>query len=316
MIRPFLSITVLLGCMSVAPLMAETDLEELNLQLLEQASNPESDFDTAISDAAEAGLAQGKLFQARLIHAMNTQDYDTLLNMAESIPQYADDFDVGFDPNGEGQYTFSSPHEVMGLYHTLVAVIAYQQGDEAAFETHYKEAAWEWPAWEQVFQLSSLVLQERSAEMMDQYVAGLTLPMDLPLRDLDGEPTTLGALMEGKKAVLMDFWASWCGPCMALMPELQNKSDLFGPQGVFVVGVNTDDSDPLTKAAQVKDQKEMDMPWLVEAEGQPLSKLLNITSIPRMVLVSPEGKILYNDHPADPRLYEVLAELGVGGHAE
>jgi len=316
MIRSFLSLSALCGCFAGLPLMGQSDLDLLQSQLIEAASDAESDFDSVFAEAESGGVEEGKLFQARLIHAMNTQDYLNLLALSDDIPEHMASFDIGFDPQGEGDFVFSSPHEVMGLYHTLKAVVAYQDGDMATFETHYKEAAWEWPAWEQVFQLSSFVFKERTDELMRDYMANMTVSLDLELRDLDGNATTLGALMEGKKAVLLDFWASWCGPCMSLMPELQKKSDLFGPQGIHVIAVNTDEEEPLIKAAQVKESREMDMPWLSEMDGAPLSQLLNIDSIPRMVLISPDGKVLYNDHPADPRLYEVLATLGVEGHVE
>ena len=131
------------------------------------------------------------------------------------------------------------------------------------------------------------------------------------MRQLNGEPIVLGDLFKGQKAVLLDFWASWCGPCLQLMPELQKKANSLPQQGVYVAAVNTDNEDPLTKAREVKESRMMDMPWLVEAEGEPLSSALMIDSIPRMILIAPDGQVLYNGHPMDPGLGAALAELGV-----
>jgi hypothetical protein len=75
-----------------------------------------------------------------------------------------------------------------------------------------------------------------------------------------------------------------------------------------VVGLNTESNASI--AAKVKQQKNISLPWLVEPKGEPYSGLLNIDSIPRMVLVSPEGKVLYNGHPSDPALKEALAKIG------
>ena len=140
-------------------------------------------------------------------------------------------------------------------------------------------------------------------------LAKITLPTDLQFKTSEGEKTTLAALSKGKKAVLLDFWASWCGPCMALMPELKNKAAKLGPQGIVVAGMNVEGS--AKKAERVRKKQKMDMPWLVEPKSEPFSSALKIDSIPRMILVAPDGKVLFNGHPQDPGLKEALAKLDV-----
>ena len=99
---------------------------------------------------------------------------------------------------------------------------------------------------------------------------------------------------------------------MQLMPELRTKGETLPSQGVVVMAMNTDADDPIGKAKKVRDQHNMDvMPWLLEPEDRPLSRLLMIDSIPRMILVNAEGKVLYNGHPMDPSLKSALAALEV-----
>ena len=96
---------------------------------------------------------------------------------------------------------------------------------------------------------------------------------------------------------------------MALMPELKNKAKKLGPQGIVVAGMNVERG--LKKAERTRKKLEIDFTWLVEPKGEPLSGPLEIDSIPRMVLISPEGKVLFNGHPQDAGLAEALAEIGV-----
>jgi len=150
--------------------------------------------------------------------------------------------------------------------------------------------------------------QARERKEEKKLMANLKVPMDLEIQTSAGEKTTLGDLAKGKKGVLLDFWASWCGPCMNLMPELQKKAKKLGSKGILVVGMNTENAG---KAESVRKKRKIGFTWLVEPEGRPLSQMLKINSIPRMILVSPDGKVLFNGHPMDDELVSTLADLGV-----
>ena len=150
--------------------------------------------------------------------------------------------------------------------------------------------------------------QARERKEEKKLMANLKVPMDLEIQTSAGEKTTLGDLAKGKKGVLLDFWASWCGPCMNLMPELQKKAKKLGSKGILVAGMNTEN---MGKAESVRKKRKIGFTWLVEPEGRPLSQMLKINSIPRMILVAPDGKVLFNGHPMDDELVSTLADLGV-----
>jgi len=150
--------------------------------------------------------------------------------------------------------------------------------------------------------------QARERKEEKKLMANLKVPMDLEIETSAGEKTTLGDLAKGKKGVLLDFWASWCGSCMNLMPELQKKAKKLGSKGILVAGMNTENAG---KAESVRKKRKIGFTWLVEPEGRPLSQMLKINSIPRMILVAPDGKVLFNGHPMDDELVSSLADLGV-----
>ena len=137
----------------------------------------------------------------------------------------------------------------------------------------------------------------------------VTVPMDLEIKTSKGEATTLAKLADGKKAVLLDFWATWCGPCMALMPELKKKAAKLAPQGIVVAGMNVENSPK--KAERTRKKLKISFNWLVEPKDEPFSGPLQVDSIPRMILVTPKGKVLFNGHPQDPGLAQALSALGV-----
>ena len=137
--------------------------------------------------------------------------------------------------------------------------------------------------------------------MMMEKMSKLKIPMDLEIARSNGEKTSLAALAKGQKALFVDFWASWCGPCMANMPKLKAMAVEFKKRGVTVIGMNTEDA---AIAAQVGKEQNIAFDWLVEPEDRPFSKMLNIDSIPRAIIMTPDGKVLYNGHPADAEAIE------------
>ena len=63
-------------------------------------------------------------------------------------------------------------------------------------------------------------------------------PVDLRFTDLNGQPVDLAA-MRGQ-VVLLDFWATWCGPCVAEMPFLKELGEQYGPRGLRLIGISAD----------------------------------------------------------------------------
>lgn len=119
---------------------------------------------------------------------------------------------------------------------------------------------------------------------------------------------SLAELVKDKKAVLLDFYAVWCGPCMAAMPALQEKARKLRPQGVEVVGIKVDEKDS-DKGKEFR--REENIHWMTEGEDGVYSKQFNITSIPNVILLGQSGEILFNGSPHDAKLTEALKRLGV-----
>jgi thiol-disulfide isomerase/thioredoxin len=110
-----------------------------------------------------------------------------------------------------------------------------------------------------------------------------------------GKPFALEKLRG--KVVLIDFWASWCAPCMAAMPEMKKLHERFGRDGrVVFVGGNFDFD---AKAAQGA-LDELKLPWEQVALGtllfeNPVCRAYGVAAIPSTWIISPDGKVLAKD---------------------
>ncbi|MDQ2701211.1 MAG: TlpA family protein disulfide reductase [Pseudomonadota bacterium] len=113
----------------------------------------------------------------------------------------------------------------------------------------------------------------------------------IELPDLDGRPTSLAALQAGRP-MLVNVWASWCGPCIEEMPELQRFATSQGAAGVQVVGIALDDAANVREFLQ---KVPVSYPILIEAAG-PADAGVQLGNpkgvLPYSILVSADGRLL------------------------
>ena len=130
---------------------------------------------------------------------------------------------------------------------------------------------------------------------------------------LDGQPFDLAA--EKGNVVLLNVWATWCGPCRFEIPELQKLHDEYGKRGFKVVGVSVDEGDPAEVKQFAVDQK-MRYPVVLDPDGR-IANLLQTMVLPTTVLIDRNGKIVWRQvgalAPGDAKLTAAIAAALGGG---
>jgi peroxiredoxin len=92
------------------------------------------------------------------------------------------------------------------------------------------------------------------------------------------------------KVVLLNFWATWCGPCREEMPQLNKLYEKYRPSGFTLLGVNVDEDS--RNAAGIAGQMGVSFPVLLDSDKR-VAKLYDLSSMPSTVLIDRDGRVRF-----------------------
>ena len=135
----------------------------------------------------------------------------------------------------------------------------------------------------------------------------------LDVRDLNGRRWQASAL--AGRVVLIDFWATWCAPCLADIPWLRLAHQRFGPDRLAILGVSLDVGDRRTLTAWLNRHR-VDWPQTWDHRGYDgdLARKFGVVSLPQSLLVDVRGRVVATNLRGE-RLVEAISRLAVSpGH--
>lgn len=130
---------------------------------------------------------------------------------------------------------------------------------------------------------------------------------DWKLEDAEGKTHSLSAYRG--KVLVLDFWATWCGPCTEVMPRMQKLHEKYKERGVVVFGVNSwERNDPLAL------MKKKRYTYGLLLKGEEIGDLYRIKGLPVVYVIGVDGRIIYRHEGPDKKDLGPLIEKHLTEH--
>lgn len=272
-------------------------------QMLAERDSPEA-LAKAIDSAREKGAAEQTILEARFLFHVDREEDSEIAGLLPEVMAMKDKFQLA-----ESEI-FGSVNDWLAVTEYVQAIASLQDGNKDDFKKHITEAFWLSPR-----QGAAFAPHIERIQLMD---AMKTVRVDFTRTYEDvsgGGKVAIGAISEGKRAVLLHFWSPWSRECEATLGDFFTTASYLETKGLGVASVLPETSEKVKTDARTMLEatgKEPPGSWIVDVKDASLSGRLGVRSVPAVVLVSPEGAVLFNGHPTDDRFWDALAKIGGG----
>lgn len=300
LIAPLLAITAFGQSTSPAGDPAAVRREAALDDLLAERESPEA-FAKAVDSARKYGVGEQAVLEATFLFHVDRREDARIAALLPEFLKRRDAFKV------EDSAVFGYKEDWLAVVEYVQAIDSLGKGDKDAFKKHITEAFWLSPRQAAAFapHIERMRLEESMRSIKLDF-ANRLMPV------AGGEPVPLATLVDGKKALLLHFWSPFSRECEASLPDFEKSAAEFLTKGIALVSLVPDDSPKLLEAARGMIRPMEGKPcgsWLVDSVEKPLGVELRIQALPAMVLVSKDGKILFNGDPTDEAFWDALATM-------
>lgn len=143
-----------------------------------------------------------------------------------------------------------------------------------------------------------VVDQQRTSEPLAEDLP-VTVPRGLPQVGQPAPDFTLTSLQHGEQSlarwrgqpVLINFWATWCGPCRREMPELVAAHERYQAEGLVILAVNLSHQDVHAQVEAFAEEYQVPFPLLLDVTGEVADKVYGARGLPMSVFIDREGNV-------------------------
>lgn len=259
------------------------------------------DVAKALADAKKLGVNAQVILEAHFLQLVDQENFKAIAQLAPELVKKRDDF------HSDRSEIFAVKEDWLSIVHYAQALAALERNEKNEFKKHITEAFWLSPRQAQAFapHINRLRLKES--------MASITLQKSEKMQPQDGSAaTTLGAINKGKNATVLHFWSPMSQEVHQNLDSFIKTSQSCIKNNIAVVSILVGQTPFILEGAEMMRKDDASAAgcfWVVDPEQGSLANKMRIVDIPTMVIVSAEGKILFNGHPSQKGFWEELQKL-------
>ncbi|MDF1852424.1 MAG: TlpA disulfide reductase family protein [Verrucomicrobiales bacterium] len=251
------------------------------LALAENAYKIASGFETQKIEALEAYLAENPEAEDKDLAYSILIDANQNLGKQEALPDLIEKRYALLEKGAEANLQLIATEIAQPF--VQASIVSGQRDRAKAFLTKIKADLEPHPQGQQFAQFLDNVGKEL-------YLPGVGDSMEIAFTSMKGEDIDLTEMKD--KVILVDFWATWCGPCVAEMPNVVAAHEKYKEQGFEVIGISLDENKEAVETFVTENGLNWPQYFDGKGWGNEIAQRFGISSIPATFLVGKDGKIV------------------------
>lgn len=264
---------------------------------------PESQaqWDLAEAEARKQGVHEQTILEARFLYHVEHKNDQGIIELLPIWEKQEKAFTL------DHSEIFATREDFLAVVEFARALKALGEKKREDFKKHITEALWLSPGQASAF--TPYIENLRLSEHIQQ----TKIDLQTQLTDFDQKnPQTLKARLGENRGLLLNFWSPWSPDCDTAMVDLSSSCPSLEKEKIVLASILVDGRTEILAEAKefLKEQKApLPGPQWLDLTKDSLASRLRVTDLPTVVLLSPEGKILFHGRPGDPRLMEKIATM-------
>jgi hypothetical protein len=266
------------------------------------AENESKDaFDKRLNTAREQGASEQSLLEARFLFHVDRAEDSEIAALLPAILESKKTFALS------DSAIFASLDDWLAVTEYVQALAALERGEKEKFKHHITEAFWLSPKQGAAFapHIDRIRLIEAMKETRIDFSRSF-----VDIRNKQAHK--LSEMLGQNKGLILHFWSPWSDECKATMADLLTTATYLTGQNFSHIAVLPETSNKVIKDANAMiadSNRKISGAWIVDSQENSLSEMLKVQTVPTVILISNDGKILFNGHPSNEEFWSSLRRI-------